>query len=315
MATAQAPTIRVQSSLVLVDVIARDPKSGLPVRDFKREDFRLFDNQQEVRTATFDAGARYDTRPITLWLVVICNESGLPKYGASSEFLGQESLFRPALNHLEIHDSVGVAHWCDNSDIQLDLLPTEDHDGAIRELAETLKPIPFEGGTPASDEAGEQAFRKVIRMIIRDAYGRNPRPLPVIVFLHGDYTGQPQEELDKLVDDFLETSGIVFGIRDYRSPNLHLRIGERAEIMHYMAQHTGGEYFSAPPTEYEKALDTILMQLHFRYELGFIPAAINGKRHELRVELTKAAKAKHKGVRLRYRPEYIPVREEPEWSH
>ena len=46
-----------------------------------------------------------------------------------------------------------------------------------------------------------------------------------------------------------------------------------------------------------------------------IPAAIDGKRHELRVELTKEAKAKHKGVRLKYRPEYIPVREEPDWTH
>jgi hypothetical protein len=33
-----------------------------------------------------------------------------------------------------------------------------------------------------------------------------------------------------------------------------------------------------------------------------------------RVELTKAATGEHKGVRLRYRPEYIPVREEPEWD-
>ena len=122
----QTPTFRVQSSLVLVDVISQDPKSGLPIRDFKKEDFRLFDNGHEVRISTFDAGARYDTRPITVWLVVICNESGLPKFGASAEFLGQESLFRPALNHLEPHDMVGVAHWCDNGDNQLDLLPTED---------------------------------------------------------------------------------------------------------------------------------------------------------------------------------------------
>src|SRR5438128_12626991 len=56
-ATAQAPTIRVQSSLVLVDVIGQDLKRGLPVRDFKKEDFRLFDNRHEVRITTFDAGA------------------------------------------------------------------------------------------------------------------------------------------------------------------------------------------------------------------------------------------------------------------
>ena len=310
-----APTIRVQSSLVLVDVITRDRKSGLPVRDFKKEDFRLFDNGHELPITTFDAGARYDTRAITLWLVVICNEGGLPKFGASAEFLGEESLLRPALDHLEAHDRVGVAHWCDNGDSRIDLLPTEDRDKAIGKLAETLKPIPFEGGTSESDEAGEQAFRKLIRLIIRDAYGRNPTPLPAIVFLHGDHTGQPHGELNKLVDDFLETSGIAFGIRDSRSPNLHFIIGEQAKIMHYIAKQTGGEYFSVPPVEYENALEAILMQLHYRYELGFIPPAIDGKRHELRVELKQAVTAEHKGVRLRYRPEYIPVREQPEWAH
>jgi len=309
-----APTIRVQSSLVLVDVITKDRNSGLPIQDFQKKDFRLFDNRREVPITTFDAGARFDTRPITLWLVVICNESGLPKLGASAEFLGQEPLFRPALNHLETHDSVGVAHWCDNGDSRLDLLPTEDRDKAVQALGETLKPISFEGGTFASDEAGEQAFRMVIRLIIRDAYQRNPKPLPVVVFLHGDHTGQPHGELNKLVDDFLETSGIVFGIRDSRSPNLHFLIGEQAKIMHYMAKHTGGEYFSVPPAAYEKTLDAILMQLHFRYELGFIPPAVDGKRHELRVELTKAATKKHKGGRLRFRPQYIPVNQEPEWA-
>jgi hypothetical protein len=152
-----APTIRVQSSLVLIDLITQDRKTGLPIRDFKKEDFRVFDNGHKVPITTFDAGAQYDTRAITLWLVVICNERGLPTLGASAEFLGEESLFRPALNHLERHDSVGVAHWCDNGDSRLDLLPTEDRDKGVQALAETLQPIPFEGGTSASDEAGEQA--------------------------------------------------------------------------------------------------------------------------------------------------------------
>jgi hypothetical protein len=313
--SAQAPTIRVQSSLVLVDVISQDSKSGLPIRNFKKEDFRLFDNRREVPISTFDAGARYDTRPVTLWLVVICNEGGQGPFWASAEFKGKESLFRPALDHLESHDTVGIAHWCDNGETQLDLLPTEDRDSPIRVLAETIKPISFHGGTSQSDAAGEEAFRKMVRLIIRDAHRKNPQPLPVIVFLHGDHTGQPRDELDELVNDFLETSGIVFGIKDVRSPGLHL-LGEQSKIMQYMAKHTGGEYIAAPPSGYAAALETILMQLHFRYELGFIPPTIDGKRHELKVELTKEAKAgEHKGVRLRFRTEYIPVREAPEWAH
>src|SRR5437899_11764381 len=82
MATAQAPTIRVQSYLVLVDVITQDRKSELHVRDFTKGDFRLFDNRHEVRVATFDAGARFATKSITLCLLVIYNKSGLPKSGA-----------------------------------------------------------------------------------------------------------------------------------------------------------------------------------------------------------------------------------------
>ena len=40
---------------------------------------------------------------------------------------------------------------------------------------------------------------------------------------------------------------------------------------------------------------------------------IDGKRHKLKVGLTKEARAKYKGGSARVRREYIPVREEPEW--
>ena len=309
--TAQT-TIRVQSSLVLVDVISQDPKNGLPVQDFKKEDFRVFDNGNEVPIASFDSGARNNTRPYIVWLAVICNEGG--KIGGSAEFAGKESHFRPALDHLDKHDTVGVAHWCDNGDTRLDLLPTEDRDSPIRALAETIEPISFHVGG-SSDAVGEITYRKMLRLIIQDAHRRNPQPLPVVVFLDGDHTGQPRSELDQVVDDILETSGIVFGIKDERAPKvLGLSIGEQSQISHYMAKQTGGQYFTADTKGYAAALDMIFMQLHFRYELGFIPPTIDGKRHKLKVELTKEAHEKYKGVRLRFRPVYIPISEVPAWA-
>src|SRR5882762_482964 len=308
--SAQA-TIRIQSSLVLVDVISQDSKNGLPVREFQKEDFRMLDNGNEVRITSFDAGAHYSTRPFILWLAVICNEGG--KIGGSREFVGKESLFRPALDHLDKHDTVGGAHWCDNGEARIDLPPTGDRDSPIRVLAETIKPIPFHVGGN-SNLVGENTYRKMLRLIIQDAHRRNPQPLPVIVFLDGDHTGQPRSELDQVVDDILETSGIVFGIRDEKVPQCCvLTNGEQGQISHYVAEQTGGQYFSAPPQGYAAALEMILMQLHSRYQLGFIPLAFDGKRHKLKVELTKEAREKYKGVRLRFRPEYIPVREEPEW--
>jgi len=309
--TAQT-VIRVQSSLVLVDVISQDPKDGLPVRDFKKEDFRLYDNGHEVQVVSFDAGARYATRPFILWLAVICNERG--KIGGSAEFVGKESLFRPALDHLDKGDTVGVAHWCDNGETRLDLLPTEDRDTPIRVLAETIKPISFHVGGN-SNLVGEDTYRKMLRLIIQDAHRRNPQPLPVIVFLDGDHTGQPRYELDQVVNDILETSGIVFGIKDQMAPRMYgLGNGEVSELSHYVAEQTGGQYLTAAAKDYATALDMILVQLHFRYELAFIPPTIDGKRHELKVELTKEAHEKYKGIRLKFRPEYIPVLEVPAWA-
>jgi len=304
--------IRVQTSLVLVDIISQDPRNGLPVRDFKKEDFRMFDDGKEVPISAFDAGARYDTRPVIVWLVVICNERG--KIGGSAEFVGSEAMFRPAFEQLDKRDTVGVAHWCDNGETQMDLLPTQDRDKPLGVLAETIKPIPFHiGGN--SNLVGEATFRKMIRLIIQDAHRRNPQPLPVIVFLDGDHTGQPPGPLDEVVGDFLETSGIVFGIKDSHAPAVpRLTNGEVTEIEHYIASQTGGQYFSASPEHYATALEAILVQLHFRYELGFVPPAVDGKRHKIKVELTKEALENHKGVRLRFRPEYIAVSEVPDWA-
>ena len=312
--TEQSPaapsTIRVGSSLVLVDVISQDPKSGLPIRDFKKEDFQVFDNGHEVAITSFDSGAGYDTRRVALWLVVLCNERG--KVAGSAQFVGKEALFRPALDHLDEQDMVGVAHWCDNGETELDLRPTTDRDKAIDVLTETIKPISFHIGRN-SDAVGEETFRKMVRLIIQDAQRRNPQPLPALVFLDGDYTGQPKSELNHLIDDFLETSGIVFGIKDERSPTGGPLLVEQGQIMHYMAEQTGGQFFAAPPAGYSAALDMILMQLHFRYELGFVPPALDGKRHKLKVVLTKGAKEKPKGARLRFRSEYIPG-VVPDWA-
>jgi hypothetical protein len=303
--------IRVQSSLVLVDVITQESKTGLPVRDFKKEDFRLFNDGVEVAIDSFDAGAKFDTRPVIIWLVVLCNGDGI--IGGSKWFVGNEAFFRPAFDHLDKNDTVGVAHWCDDGATQIDLLPTVDHDSPIKVLAETIQPISYHG-RPASGPIGEVAFRKLIREIIQDAHRRNPQPLPVIVFLDADYTGQFLDDLNDLVNDFLETSGIVFGIKDQNSPPVPQLHYKQGEIEHYMADQTGGQFFSTPPAGYSPALEEILMQLHFRYQLGFIPPAIDGKRHELKVVLTKEAQEKHKKVRLRFRPEYIPVPEVPAWA-
>jgi hypothetical protein len=307
-------TFKVRSSLVLIDVITRDGKNGLPVRDLTKEDFQVFDNGHPVPIDTFDTGTHFDTRSVTLWLVVICNEQGNEARG-SGLFHGRAALLRPALDQLDSKDRVGVAHWCDNGDVGLDLPPTDDRNPATKKIEEVLEPIPFFTTVPSASRVGELSAQKMIRLIIQDAHHRSPQPLPVVVFLHGDYTGMPKQELDLLVDDFLETSGIVFGIRDSSSPLVPDLLYEQGSIFHYMAAQTGGEYLSVPPARYADALESIIVQLHFRYVLGFKPLALDGKRHKLTVKLTNRGGAERKSVRIRYRPEYIPIPDEPSWMH
>jgi hypothetical protein len=139
------PAIRVQSSLVLVDIISQDSKIALPVRDLKKEDFRVFEDRHEVAIESFDSGAHLDTRPMVVWFAVICNERG--KIGGSREFVGKESLFKPALAYLDKNDKVGVAHWCDNGDARLDLLPSENRDllSACSPILSSRLPLRSEG--------------------------------------------------------------------------------------------------------------------------------------------------------------------------
>jgi hypothetical protein len=64
-------------------------------------------------------------------------------------------------------------------------------------------------------------------------------------------------------------------------------IGEQGQISHYVAERTGGEYFSAPAQGDAAALEKILMQLHFRYELGFIPPVIEVDRSKRTCPLSR----------------------------
>jgi VWFA-related protein len=48
-------TLKVQTDLVLTDVVVRDRRTGAPVRGLKREDFSVFENGKPQQVASFDA--------------------------------------------------------------------------------------------------------------------------------------------------------------------------------------------------------------------------------------------------------------------
>lgn len=101
-------TIHTGISLVLLDVFTMDSKTGMPLNKLNREDFQVLDNGKPVPLETFASGVRYDTRPISLWPVTLCNMLDYSEL-QSGLFAGKMNLFRPALSHLDKHDMVGTA--------------------------------------------------------------------------------------------------------------------------------------------------------------------------------------------------------------
>lgn len=306
-------TIRVDSSLVLVDVITQDAKTALPLANLKKEDFRVLDDGSDMAIQSFDVGARYGTRPIALWFAVICNQVDWDENG-SGFIRGKGALLRPALEHLDKNDTIGIAHWCDDQTQKIDFAPSRDVDGALTSLEALFHKSPKTPGT----RSGELALQAMLRLIIDSAHQSKPEPLPVIVFLYGDHSGMERDEADELLKNLLETSGMVFGINDgaVRVSPIYLdNQHAQPNVAHFLAVKTGGQFFSIPPKAFAVALDDLLRQVHFRYVLGFQPTALDGKKHTLTVQLTDAAKQRFPQARLAFRPAYIPVsNSDPGWK-
>lgn len=294
-------TIRTSTNLVLVDVVAL--KNGLPEKDLKQEDFQLFDSGIPVPIKTFDTGTQSTSRPLAVWLVVQCRMPNWEAQG-SGYFAGQMNRFALALRKIEKQDTVGVAHWCDNGDAQLDLQPTANIDDATAAADRVLVASPNPGN---HDRTGELALQKTLQLIIDATRSSKPEPVPVIIFLYGDWSGMPRSEADHFIGELLETSAVAFGLRDQRSPHIWWLPGEQRQVAHYIAAQTGGEYLDVSSEGYGSGLEQILQQLHFRYELGFQPSVLDGKRHKLTVKLLASASHEHQRVRLRYRTAYVPV--------
>ncbi|MGH9511270.1 MAG: tetratricopeptide repeat protein [Terriglobales bacterium] len=303
--TGRSPIFHTGTSLVLVDVLTQDSKTGLPLNELKKEDFRVLDNGHPVDIVTFDSGAHYGTRPIAVWFAMICNQKHWDEEG-SGFMRGKAGLLRPALDHLDKRDTVGVAHWCDNGEEAIDLVPTTDRDAPMAMIEEVQHRDPTEVG----NRTGELSIQRMLRLILANAHTTKPEPLPVIVFLYGDHSGLPYNEIESVADDLLETSAFVYGINDGAiSPNAlpHNTLDEQNYVAHYLSVATAGQFFSVKPAMFATALDDILVQVHFRYQVGFKPAAVDGKRHELTVALADEIKVQHKSVRLLHRSEYIPT--------
>jgi hypothetical protein len=132
---------------------------------------------------------------------------------------------------------MAVAHWCDNGQSKLDFYRPATSRTRPQPLELALAPMP---DTNEHARTGELALQKTLQLIVDATSSLVPEPVPVVIFLYGDWSGMPRSEADHFIDELLETSAIAVGLKDRRSPHLWWLPGEQKEIAHYIATETGG---------------------------------------------------------------------------
>lgn len=289
-----------------VDVIALNAKTLSVVPNLTAQDFAIQDDTKPTPVLSFASGMHYQEPPIALWLVLECNNYGVTDF-ASGFMRGKTKYLLSALAHLDKTDVVGVAHWCGNGKQAIDLMPGHDPQAAINALNAVLKQKPVEGANRQAEDAKE----RMVNLILTQAKTMKPKPTPVIVFLYGDAGFAFRHEAEGTLINLLSMPSFVYGLNNagyHFDQSAMFGGGNIYYEIHYLSISLGGNVYGTPDAkQFSTALDYILMQMHFRYTLGFKPGAMDSKRHNLKIELTDAAAKEFPGVVLRYRAQYIPV--------
>lgn len=294
-------TLKAQSNLALLDVVAVDHNSLVPDRTLTQADFVLLDDGKPVPIASLDRDSAAAMRPLLLWVIVQCRmpdwqEEGSGFMGGTAEPLAK------GLTHLHANEKVAVAHWCDDGHFAVDLHPTLDH-GAV--IPTTGKAMLTKLNSGRELREGEIALQKMLRLTQEVSRNEAPGFMPVLLFLHGDKTGAPPREIDKLLVETLESNAVLFLLNDgaLMGWSLPPDIPERSHVLRFLSEQTGGAAMAVQSGTgdrdgYSEALAAILDRLHGRYQIGFVPQKLDGKVHSLKVELTPEAKQMHHGLSL-----------------
>jgi len=292
---AQARSIKSTTSLVLVDAMAEDKKSGAPVDDLRQADFQLRDNGKPVSISSFNRGKDQKLRPIQLWFALLCNEELHTQMGGRrrgqvesteqwgvSFLAGKTRELRPALEHLKPGDTLGVAHWCDDGQSEIDVPPSADHEPALASMDQ----IAQRKTVVIQQDTGRDVQTEVTALINNMARTSFPEPFLAIIFLGGRQTGKSAGKAGDVWSGFMEESSMDFGMGGGGS--------NARESMGYAVQGS----------DYVKRLGIYLDNLHQRYEIGFEPGKQGKKPHHVSVTLAKDAREKYPDAMLRYREVY-----------
>ncbi|MCX7751675.1 MAG: VWA domain-containing protein [Blastocatellia bacterium] len=315
--------VRLTADLVLVPVEVTVKKTGLPVTGLKKEDFILFEDDKPQRIVFFGQ----DDIPLSLLLLV------------ESRFIEEVArAARVVLGYLKPEDEVAIMVFHGKPCVIQEL--TREKDAVIARL-EALAAEERNRGFDASESCWgtyHSIYNRYSLLwtsvyegadyLLRSSDRGRRRAMIVFTFNLGE--GDPrtsekerrelrQKVLQRLYESDIVVSGVItshFYVRFIwgvmgRPFFKGFGIDELVEV-------TGGRMGSAKPGEalnVEK-LARLIAHLRAQYVLGYLPAdaTADGRLRRIKIELSPAAKKKHKDVELRYRQGYIYRRAREEAS-
>ena len=143
-------------------------------------DFAIFSERSAMHVSSVANSSTGSVRPLAVWFLYQCLQGGIAfswvSYG-SGFMKGKSAAFTPVLQKLGGQDTFGVAHWCDDGTLSVDLPPTLDRSTPSAALEEGLD-APMKGN---SDQPGQNALHDVFLRIREACRQTSPGSLPVFI--------------------------------------------------------------------------------------------------------------------------------------
>jgi hypothetical protein len=308
----QDPTPKPASATI--EVIATDKRTKLPAEGLVADDFEVLSDRLKVQIHLVGGTSESALRPLSFWFVVQCPEehSYYNWVSNGSGFIrGKTGTLQPILQALHPVDTVGVAHWCDDGKLGVDLLPTSDRSAPVKALDTVLSAPAVSIGTIAG---GDALHDMVLR--VRDVTQRiTPGAVPVLIFFYGDHSGMFHKEVEDMLEQPVGQLPIVYGINNGAVSVQRLPVTNeytQMYVVHFLSEKTGGQVLSSFRGDYAAEFDHIVHELYGRYELGIAAQGENGKHHEIVVRLSEAARKKSGAIDLRFPASYISTSQAPQ---
>ncbi len=253
----QTPTIKSEVSLVNIFATVRDKKKHI-VPDLKKEDFHVFENNQEQKIAFFSAEK---TLPITLGLLI--DTSGSEQYRLPAE---QDAASRFLNQVLRKGDEAMVLSF----DLDVDLLSdfTEDraqlHRAVYRAQINAAGPMVTPGTLPSGPN-GTHMYDAIWVACGEKLATEAGRKALVIVTDAEDFGSKVS--VDEAIEAAQRTNTVVHFLLVHDPGQ-----GWRPDIAHKIADQTGGRVIEVSSEKHlQEAFDQISEELRSEYTIGYYP--------------------------------------------